>query len=444
MEKIFFAFKKYSSHKVLLMIWAIFYLFAQIILFYPGQFFIDSNSSWSQFNLGEYNNWHPPILTVWWHLLHFKGAIFLVHICVIVLSLTVISIRLLARNKISRTYVIICYFSLPLLFRLFSWVLKDIGMIAGLLFAVMLIIQIEQSTNKKIKYLLTSLLILALYYSFNIRANGVFAVFPILIYVFFYVIRTMVFVNKLLLLLLSVISFVAINNYVTVKVFNARDLIPQSYMLLTDLARLECSEKIAYKIPPLFFRNEIADHKQLCDQVNSPELNEDLMFDTLLRNDFIESNGTQLVMTEDKYVILKHEWRQEILHNFFLYAEERVKFFVKVFISTRFTLDAKHPQFTLYPQIVFLYTLVNVLINYIILIVGILIPSYCITKNKYPLSFFVSLSGWLYLLGWVPLVALGETRYFIWFFIAQIISYSIMPLNCVEYILNKKTNKILL
>lgn len=440
MKEIFLAFKNCSNHKLFVMAWGLLYLVAQIILFYPGHFFTDSNSSWTQFNAGEYNNWHPPILTVWWHLLHLKGAIFLVHISAIVISLTIISIRLLAKYKISRTYIMICYFSLPVLFRLFSWVLKDIGMIAGLLVAVMLVIEIEQSTNKKIKYLLTSVLIFALYYSFNIRANGVFAVFPILIYVFFYVIRTGNFASKLALLFFSMISFIVINNYVTNKIFNARNLIPQSYMLLTDLARLECSGKVAYKIPALFYKNEVVDHKQLCERVNSPELNEDLIFDTLIRNDFLESNGTQLLMTDDKYVILKNEWRQEIPSNFILYSQERVKFFVKVFASTRFTLDAKHPQFTSYPQMIFLYTLVNVLINYIILIVGVLIPFYCITKNKYPLSFFVSLSGWFYLFGWVPLVALGETRYFIWFFIAQIISYSIMPLNQLKWLVNKKTD----
>ena len=270
--------KSYCKNINIPLVFFIIYFILQIVLHYSGIFSYDSNASWSQFNLKEYNDWHPPILTIWWQIFHVKSAFYIIHYLILCICLCVLSILLYKSDYVFHAWILMIYFSQPLIFGLKSTVWKDIAMIDGLL--VIIALSVLMNRNKlvgSIKILYLILLLLMIYYCLTVRANGVFAVIPILFYIVLKNLNIKNLIIRCSVVVLIVVITYLINVFITYRVFDAQHLYPQSNIILNDLAHIECATDHRYKIPDMFFLSKNIDRQNLCQIISNGPASGDIL-----------------------------------------------------------------------------------------------------------------------------------------------------------------------
>lgn len=160
-----------------------------ILTRFPGESNPDSDSQYRQILSGVYDDWHPPIMARLWSFLRLfgdgTGPIFMFHIVLYWLSFTIIALALLNAGRIRSAYAILVLGLLPPSLMLTINIAKDVGLSVVLLAAFALAFR-YRSKGQPIplwaKWLVGALVI----YGALVRGNAVFAVGPIVIFLFSY------------------------------------------------------------------------------------------------------------------------------------------------------------------------------------------------------------------------------------------------------------------
>lgn len=396
-----------------------------IIVFYPGFFSPDSSSSYEQFQNLSYTDWQPVIFILPWVLFHVKGAIFLLNILLVYLGIAIIFQRNVKCGNWLYNYPLLFFIFNPVVFITICHVWKDITMIGCLIFAIALISIYKYIAKHYLKICIQVLYFILLSYAMLVRGNGVFAALSLYIYGFYYFYLSCFNVkSKIKVILSTLISLVFIsivmtaNNYITYSVLNTQKTYPQSYMMLNDMAHIECITNHNFKIPDaLFLIKDYPVRNTMCE----------------IAKEFGTGNGFYWSMTpvfsvvpnDIQYNSIKNSWVFAISHFPMDYIYYRFIAFYQDLIHTQwgvaYYLGNYQRIFNGLNIFASDYDLIVRYEAYLSILLGFCILCFNIVANKKILWATIA-SGFIYLGGWIPLIPAADARYFLYSYLVGLLS----------------------
>ena len=211
-----------------------------ILLRKNGLLSSDSNIQLFQAKIGYYNDWHPVIMGFIWFKLNnfFKeiDSLYYFHLIVFFLGIWNIIYFLRKKSIVLSVCFVLIVFLVSFRGNLLFYIWKDTGMYVIYLFIIGISLNLKNSLNKYIKFLLIIFSILLLTYSISIRSNSIFSGFIMLILIFYSsgikILKTVIF--ALVVWILVILS----NNYFTYKYLNTKKLYPLKYIMISDIYQI--------------------------------------------------------------------------------------------------------------------------------------------------------------------------------------------------------------
>lgn len=397
-----------------------------LILFYPGFFFFDTSMQYQEFVHKQYTDWHPPIMSIWWHIWPNVGSVFLAHLAIYYIAL-IFLIKCLSQEKRMIDAIITTLFFLHPLFS-FSMlhVLKDSGMLSGWLGCITLLyLQEKNKISGKIMWLF---IIPLLIYSASVRHNGIVAAIPLIYYMVLKTYTSKRILVRLVITALLSTSLFAVNYFITYYLYKAENVALDSLIMRCDLSAIECFTNHQYKVPASFFTkpsNEHENRKKLCTQVN-PRSCDPLFFST------DDSALFHLpLINRNQYPLIKQQWAHAILTRPFTYLHYRFLMFGQALFHPVWQLgNTKNlwqcpdigvncQQCRSYLLHVFIIAVEKMgsMLGVMILIFGLLLfIKIHRGKNNENLARYTLYSAFLYGFVCIFLMPAVEARYFLWFY----------------------------
>jgi hypothetical protein len=172
-----------TARGFVVVIWSL-SLAAAITLIYfrfPGEMNNDSVSQFNQAVTNQYSDWHPPIMALLWHFLRAfcdgPGSLFVVHILFYWLGLTCCALYMLRLNRPFSALSCLGIGLIPVFLMIVINLHKDVGVAVAMVSAVGLICLSPAGLSFRLAAALS-----LLFYAALVRANAVFAVAPVLIF----------------------------------------------------------------------------------------------------------------------------------------------------------------------------------------------------------------------------------------------------------------------
>ncbi len=424
-----------SAFALLPIIVIIFLSIFSIVVFYPGLFSADSYSSFEQFQHKTYTDWQPVIFILPWVLFPFKGAVFLQNILLIYLGISIIFLNNIYRGNWLYNYPLLFFILNPTVFITLCHVWKDITMIGCLIFAIALLVSYRYFIKQYIKICIQLLYFILLVYATLVRGNSVFATIPLLMYGFYYfylnsfqIKSTTKVVFSAVMTLMLILVIIIINSYVVYSVLNTTKNYPQSYMMLNDMANIECLTNRSDEIIPnqLFINPKSPNREEMC-QIASTWVG--------TGNGFYWSKTPSFYQfpLDSNYTIIKSKWLKSIQNHALIYTKYRLKaFFVDFNTNNGWFVSAyvgKYSKF--FGSMCTLFNVNKLFIlylSYCAIILNVLILCYSIYLKK-GILLTVQISGFLYFVTWIPLLPGTDARYFLYSYLVGFIGLCLIKLK---------------
>jgi len=217
---------------------ALVFFLGNVLSRFPGINNPDSRHQYDQALSGHYTDWHPPVMAWLWSILHRlgdgSGPLYVFHLFFYWFGFGLIALTF---NQIGRRYaawIILAIGLFPSFMMMDVAILKDVGLATTFL-TVFAILFWHRAQNKKINaaiYIIVSLLLL---YGIFVRANGIFAAAPLLIYMFYpkLLMRPARLTALCMAIILLTISFYTVLNQ---KIFHATPTYPIRSLQIYDIA----------------------------------------------------------------------------------------------------------------------------------------------------------------------------------------------------------------
>lgn len=443
-------FDKCIIFKFMLNLLLFLYFISSIYFVRPGFFLGDTAFQYIEYkNIVSYADWQPPIMNIWWSLFGDASSPFLSHLTIYVLSIFIFLNILLVDKHYKSALLMFIFLMNPLISLSVFNVLKDTGMNASLLLASSVLYAYHMG---KISSKITMLTLIPVFiYITGVRQNGLFAAMPLIFFLLINSYKNAANIKAKLLFMwkyfLFIFMLIIVNNWITYSFYNATKSHPESILMKTDLAAVECLTHHAYKIPIEVFadntdRNESMNRDNLCQKF-SFETSDPLFWWTPENRTPPFTGG---VTSEQQYHIIRTQWLNTIPKNIntYLYYRSMVSLnALKVnnwYIGPSYNNDydvnigMNNQSSYLVIKKIFDWS-VKLIPNYFGLYIMILsFITLCVfTISKYKDRFKVSLilSGLLYQLMWFFLLPVPDYRYLLWFYISVILA-TILPIKVIS------------
>jgi hypothetical protein len=227
-----------SKNSVAIALVAIAFFLANLISRFPGLPNFDSDLQYAQAVSGHFTDWQPPIMAWLWSGLRLvvdgSGLLFALHVVCYWLGFGLIAMALSQSGHKRAAWAIIAVAILPTILLLNIQITKDVGLAVTLLSSFAIFFW-YRSQNLKINPIAAGVALVFLLYGGLVRANAVFAIPPLLIYIFcpFLAARPVRFLLAFLSLAVLAIPISAIINH---RILNAENSHPLRQLQVFDVA----------------------------------------------------------------------------------------------------------------------------------------------------------------------------------------------------------------
>jgi hypothetical protein len=159
---------------------------ANLTIWFPGESGPDSQSQYEQVVAGQLDDWHPPIMAWLWSIFRLlddgNAPMFCFQVVFYWLGFGLIAITLARAGRTFAAWAILGVALLPPFLRLNVVLLKDVGMAVTFLSAFAALFW-YRTRNREAPAAVAAMSLVLLFYGALVRANAVFAVVPLFIYV---------------------------------------------------------------------------------------------------------------------------------------------------------------------------------------------------------------------------------------------------------------------
>jgi hypothetical protein len=161
-------------------------MLGNILYRYPGELKFDAMMQYNQVISGVYNDYHPPVMTRLWRILHPIAAgtapIYVAHLAMYWFAFILLGYELHRRARAISGLIVVALGATPVLIMMNINVVSDVGLASSFLIVVGLWLQVQRRGQWTVA---TAVIVaLLLFYGTLIRANAVFAVPPLLLLIF--------------------------------------------------------------------------------------------------------------------------------------------------------------------------------------------------------------------------------------------------------------------
>ncbi|WP_010215115.1 hypothetical protein [Sphingomonas sp. PAMC 26621] len=161
-------------------------MLANILYRYPGELKFDALIQYWQVTSGVYNDYHPPVMTRFWSLLHpiadGTAPIYVAHLLMYWFAFILLGYELHRRARPISGLFVIAVGATPLFIMMNIVVISDVGLASAFLAVIGLWLRVQRRGGWSVDTVI--LVSLLLFYGTLIRANAVFAVPPLLLLIF--------------------------------------------------------------------------------------------------------------------------------------------------------------------------------------------------------------------------------------------------------------------
>jgi hypothetical protein len=158
---------------------------ANLAIWFPGESGPDSESQFAQAVAGQLDDWHPPIMAWLWSIFRLlaDGAapMFCFQVVLYWLGFGLIAITLARAGRTLAAWAMLGVALLPPLLRLNVVLLKDVGMAVTFLSAFAALFWYRMQ-DREVPAAVAAISLVLLFYGALVRANAVFAVAPLFVY----------------------------------------------------------------------------------------------------------------------------------------------------------------------------------------------------------------------------------------------------------------------
>jgi hypothetical protein len=156
-----------------------------LAIFFPGESGPDSQSQYAQAVVGQFDDWHPPIMAWLWSIFRLladgDGPMFCFQVVCYWLGFGLIAIGLAQAGRLLAAWAMLGVALFPSLLTLNVVLLKDVGMGVTLLAAFAALFWCRMQ-DREVSPAIAAISLVLLLYSALVRANAVFAVVPLFVY----------------------------------------------------------------------------------------------------------------------------------------------------------------------------------------------------------------------------------------------------------------------
>ena len=158
---------------------------ANLAIWFPGESGPDSRSQYAQAVAGQFDDWHPPIMAWLWSVLRLladgDGPMFCFQVVGYWLGFGLIALALARAGRPRVAWAMLGVALFPSFLSLDAVLLKDVGMAVTFLtaFAALLWYRVQ---DREVPPAVAAISLVLLLYGTLVRANAVFAVVPLLVY----------------------------------------------------------------------------------------------------------------------------------------------------------------------------------------------------------------------------------------------------------------------
>ena len=218
---------------------------------WPGYALYDTVGQFRQALSGDYDDWHPPIMVLLWALLHGKfggtsGPMLALQLGLYWLGFGLVAEALAATRRWASAIAVLLLAASPLLLGWQGAILKDAQMLGALL-AGFGIVAAYRLRDRRIPLLATLIVALLFGYALLVRANALFAVVPLVV---FLAPRPAGFIAKLLLVVPLSLGAIAAEPWINHHWLHARSTGVEKTQPLYDLAAIGVANPIGSPFTP--------------------------------------------------------------------------------------------------------------------------------------------------------------------------------------------------
>jgi hypothetical protein len=174
-----------TPKSVLIAITAAFMAGANLTAGFPGESGPDSQSQYEQVIAGQFNDWHPPIMAWLWSISRLAvdgdAPMFCFQVVFYWLGFGLIAVTLARAGRTLAASAMLGVALLPPFLRLNVVLLNDVGMAVTFLSAFAALFWYRMQ-NREVPALVAAMSFVLLFYGALVRANAVFAVVPLFVY----------------------------------------------------------------------------------------------------------------------------------------------------------------------------------------------------------------------------------------------------------------------
>ncbi|MBO0757970.1 MAG: hypothetical protein J2P54_19160 [Bradyrhizobiaceae bacterium] len=175
-----------TTKSVSIAITAAFMAAANLTIWFPGESGPDGQSQYEQVVAGQLNDWHPPIMAWLWSIFRLladgDAPMFCFQVLFYWLGFGLIAITLARAGRTLAAWTMLGVALLPPFLRLNVVLLKDVGMAVTFLSAFAALFW-YRTRNRVVPAAVVAISLVLLFYGTLVRANAVFAVVPLFVYV---------------------------------------------------------------------------------------------------------------------------------------------------------------------------------------------------------------------------------------------------------------------
>lgn len=417
-------------------------LLFSLLVYFPGVPSADGDNSYGQFLAHSYSDWQPPLFTIWWNIFHFQSSTFLINLMSYYAGLIYISYYLWKNNYRWQNDVLVLFCFNPLLFTQLAIIWKDIGFTAFLIDCVAIYLAQKSVKRLSLRVFLWGIYFICLFLAVGFRINGLFAVIPFIYLAFKQIIpikyaRTIQNLIATVGSLVIVILFLLLNNILTYKIFDASKLYPQSFVMLSDMAYIECNTDHEFKINLAHFVTPSEDSRDnLCNNQILNLYNNDALF-----NPWAGLPPTlQTAKTDEEAQQIKHDWLVALSNYPLIYLEYRAQFMVNDLFfqywyptvhDTATQQNLEQIAAVQHYDMKFLFSLFLIGATFAILFS-------CIFFKVYGLAFYLLCSNLLQLLSWYLFIPAHAARYFFWNDLAMLLAIVLFAIDSPKILIQAK------
>lgn len=419
-------------------------LLFSLLVYFPGVPSADGDNSYGQFLAHSYSDWQPPLFTIWWNIFKFHGVTFLINLISYYAGLIYISYYLWKNNYRWQNDLLVIFCFNPLLFTQLAIIWKDIGFTAFLIDCAAIYLAQKSVRNLSIRTFLWSIYFVCLFLAVGFRLNGIFAVIPFIFLALKQIIptnyaRTLQNIIVMLSSLAIMGIFLFLNNVLTYKIFDASKLYPQSFVMLSDMAYIECNTDHEFKINLAnFVTPSDVSRDNLCNNQILNLYNNDALF-----NQWSGFPPTlQTAKTDEEAQQIKQDWLGALSKYPLVYLEYRAQFMIND-LFFQYWYPTAHDTSTQqnleqiaavqHYDMKFIFSLFLIGATFAVLF-------NCIRYKTYGLAFYLLISNLLQLFSWYLFIPAHAARYFFWNDLAMLLAIVLFAIDLPQVLTKAKVS----